>query len=173
MIHNSSNNRIVQNNFLIIGYGNELRSDDGIGPQVARTVAGWELPSVKSLVLHQLTPEIAADLADTEYALFVDACHSVCSASVQITPLSIDLPTDGSFSMPVLAHGCSPTALLTLTQRLYGRHPQAWLIQIPADQFGLGCTLSSRAQQGISTALRKIDLFIRNYQLPQHTLQTA
>ena len=37
---------------LIIGYGNTLRSDDGVGPRLAQTVADWRLPGVRSLALH-------------------------------------------------------------------------------------------------------------------------
>jgi len=33
--------------YLIIGYGNTLRGDDGAGPRVAEAVAGWGLPNVR------------------------------------------------------------------------------------------------------------------------------
>ena len=58
---------------LVIGYGNELRRDDGLGPQAARAVAGWGMPGVLALSCHQLTPELAEIVADAEEALFIDA----------------------------------------------------------------------------------------------------
>ena len=34
---------------LVVGYGNERRGDDGVGPCVARAVAGWNRPEVRAL----------------------------------------------------------------------------------------------------------------------------
>ena len=59
--------------WLVIGYGNELRGDDGAGPSVGRAVASWHLPGVRTLAVHQLTPELAEDLAQTKRVVFVDA----------------------------------------------------------------------------------------------------
>jgi hydrogenase maturation protease len=62
-----------QTEWLVIGHGNELRGDDGAGPSVARAVASWHLPGVRTLAVHQLTPELAEDLAQTKRVVFVDA----------------------------------------------------------------------------------------------------
>jgi hydrogenase maturation protease len=43
-------------NSLVIGYGNSLRGDDGIGIKVAQIVADWHLPKVRSLKLNKTTP---------------------------------------------------------------------------------------------------------------------
>ncbi|HEY9173382.1 MAG TPA: hydrogenase maturation protease, partial [Verrucomicrobiae bacterium] len=48
---------------LVIGYGNTLRRDDGIGPKVAEAVAELNLPGVRSLACPQLTPELAEPIA--------------------------------------------------------------------------------------------------------------
>jgi hydrogenase maturation protease len=61
---------------LVIGYGNSLRSDDEAGCRVADLVASWELPYVRSLTVHQLTPELAEPIAQSELTIFVDACVS-------------------------------------------------------------------------------------------------
>src|SRR5947209_7059306 len=39
----------VMGGVLVIGYGNELRGDDGVGPCVARTVASWQRPGLRAL----------------------------------------------------------------------------------------------------------------------------
>jgi Ni,Fe-hydrogenase maturation factor len=49
---------------IVIGYGNELLSDDAIGPRVANLINLWHLSHVQSLAVHQLTPELAANLAN-------------------------------------------------------------------------------------------------------------
>ena len=57
---------------LIVGYGNDLRSDDGAGVIVARKVAVlW--PQARVIVVHQLTPELAEDIAMAGKVIFVDA----------------------------------------------------------------------------------------------------
>ena len=43
--------------FLVIGYGNTLRGDDGVGPRVAVAVEDLQLPGVRTLVCQLLTPE--------------------------------------------------------------------------------------------------------------------
>jgi hydrogenase maturation protease len=58
---------------VVIGYGNEVRGDDGVGPRVARVVAGWQLPHVKALAVHQLLPELVESFAEASAVVFVDA----------------------------------------------------------------------------------------------------
>jgi hypothetical protein len=58
-------------NSLVIGYGNSLRGDDSIGIKVAQMVADWHLPKVRSLSSHQLTPELAAELAQVDLTIFI------------------------------------------------------------------------------------------------------
>lgn len=164
MLSASTTQIATQYSFLIIGYGNELRSDDAVGPQVARAVADWHLPSVNSLAVHQLTPELADAVSIVDYVIFVDACSETCSQTVQLDPLAVDSPGPRTTSLGV--HSYAPMALLSLTQGLYGHHPQAWLLQIPTEGFELGEALSTKAQEGCDRALRIIEQFLRTYQWP-------
>lgn len=150
--------------FLIIGYGKDWCGDDGAGPQVAATVADWQLPSVKSLALAQLTPELTADLAKTNYVIFVDACGQRRIRTVQIAPIVIH--NQQPRSMAFAAHSYDPLTLLNLTQRLYKRHPQAWLLQIPIESCLPGTELSPKAHQGCAQALRSIGQFLLTYRQP-------
>lgn len=144
---------------LVIGYGNDLRSDDGIGPQVATIVATWNLPRVRSLPLHQLTPELAQLLATVDLAIFVDAYPASNGQQVQVCPV------EPCRSDLVTSHTSDPRVLLTLAQVLYGHHPQAWLIAVPAANFELGHRLSSVAQRGIHQALEQINDLLESRQL--------
>ena len=58
---------------LVIGYGNTLRQDDALGCLIADEVGRWQRTGVRSMSLAQLTPELAAELAAAETAVFVDA----------------------------------------------------------------------------------------------------
>ena len=58
---------------LIIGYGNTLRRDDGVGPKVAEAVAALALPGVRALAYPLLTPELAEAVSQARVVIFVDA----------------------------------------------------------------------------------------------------
>lgn len=58
---------------LVLGYGNTLRSDDGVGYRVAAAVHRWHVPDVEGYTCHQLTPDLAAEIAPRQRVIFVDA----------------------------------------------------------------------------------------------------
>jgi hydrogenase maturation protease len=132
---------------IAIGYGNELRSDDGIGQRVAKALP----PSkITSLAVHQLTPELAEPLAQSKLAIFIDACLTSESTTVQVEEI---LPTS---TYLIAGHTADPPSLLALTQALYNYCPSAWWIKVPGINFELGYSLSPMAETGVVIALQKI-----------------
>ena len=128
--------------WLIIGYGNPLRGDDGAGPAVAEKLAHKLTKSqAKILIVHQLTPELALDLADVEIdkVLFLDAKRQQKSA-VCISALSADANSS-------CGHQTSPQLLLYLTQQLYKKTVSGWLLTIAGHQFDFSGTLSSTTKK--------------------------
>ena len=73
---------------LVIGYGNELRRDDGLGPRVAASLAG---PGVRALAVRQLTPELAEEVATARLVVFVDARVNPPAATVEVMPKACEL----------------------------------------------------------------------------------
>ena len=139
-------------NFLVIGYGNSLRSDDGAGQKIAEQIAEWQLPKVRSLARHQLTPELAADIAQADLVIFIDAVvtNPENPVSVQIQALqAID-------ELNSLGHSGDPRSLLAITQKVYGKVIPAYWILIPAVNFDFGEEFSSVTQKGIHIALNQI-----------------
>lgn len=146
------------NSFLIIGYGSLLRGDDGIGQRVAEVVEQWNLPHVRSHSVHQLTPELAAEIARARQVVFVDAARGDWdnhSRSVQIEPLEAAETTTLR-----LGHDAQPRSLLSLTRTLYHQTPQAWLISIPGINFELSETLSPFAEKGVNDALELLKQWV-------------
>jgi hydrogenase maturation protease len=139
---------------LVIGYGNGLRSDDGVGLRVAAVAASWELPGLESISVHQLTPELAEPLASAELAIFVDARLADRGEAVETQPLE-PLGSPG-----MSGHASDPRLLLALAQAVYGRHPRAWLVTVPAEDFSLGEGLSTTAECGAEQALGRIAALI-------------
>ena len=135
---------------LVIGYGNDLRSDDAVGQKVANAIASEELPHVTSLCVHQLTPELAAFLATSDLAIFIDACYASVCENVRVQAIA---PTN---STAIGGHTGDPRSLLALTQALYNQVPNAWWVTIPGTNFELGDRLSPIAERGIQVALEQI-----------------
>ena len=155
--------------FLIIGCGNALRGDDAVGAQVARAIDKWHLPNVKAIAVHQLMPELSIEIAQADYVIFVEACKEGSHAcNIQFGPISASLndnqpPTQSSHSR---THSHSVEGLLTLTQKVYGHTPQAWLLQVPTESFDFGEQLSSTALRGSDKAVQTVERFLINYQVP-------
>ncbi len=138
------------NDLLVIGYGNELRGDDGVGPKVAAAVAAWKQAGVRALICHQLTPELAHDIAAARAVIFVDAALPAVAPTVQVRAIA---PADAA---QLRAHTSDPPALLALAQTTFGRTPPAWTITVPAVNFDFGERLSPLAEQGMAAALEHI-----------------
>jgi hydrogenase maturation protease len=137
---------------LVIGYGNELRGDDGAGPAAARAVAGR--PGIRAVDVHQLTPELVEEMAEVERVIFVDADASGMGAvhSRRLTPRLDAAP----------GHALDPAGLLGLTEWLHGHAPPAWLVMVPGERFDLGAGLSPRTAAGVAQAVELIDWLAEN-----------
>jgi hydrogenase maturation protease len=132
---------------LVIGYGNELRGDDGVGPCVARIVASWQRPGLRALAVPQLTPELAEAMRDADCVVFVDATPG---ERVEVRGVSAEA------SHSLLGHISDPGVLLALARQLYHCEPIAWLIAVPAARFDYGEGLSATAERGMKEAIRHI-----------------
>lgn len=137
---------------LVIGYGNTLRGDDGVGYRVAEAVADWQLDGVIVVPCHQLAPELAADIAEAQHVLFVDAAIASATTQPNIT-LEVLSPDEG---VPFTTHTATPSALLALTQWLYQAKPIAYQLTIPTVSFELGEALSPITAAGKALALEQI-----------------
>jgi hydrogenase maturation protease len=132
---------------LVIGYGNELRGDDGLGPLVAKGVASADISGVRVLIARQLLPEFAADLAQARLVVFVDASEAWSESGIEVRPLAVENVTDWC------THQADPRTLLALTQAIYGQTPEAWWLTVLGRNFELGERLSGMAEENARQAL--------------------
>ncbi|MFP4333539.1 MAG: hydrogenase maturation protease, partial [Campylobacterales bacterium] len=58
---------------LVIGIGNTIRCDDGIGFKLAQMVEKETIEGVEVICTHQLLPELSEDISKYEVVIFVDA----------------------------------------------------------------------------------------------------
>ena len=133
---------------LVIGYGNTLRGDDGVGPRVAEQLEAWRREQMRSLSVHQLTPELAAEIAQVEEVWFVDAWVGGAKPTVQTLTMTS--------ALPAMDHGWRPETLIHLAKMLYDAEPTAYHLLIPAQQFDYGETLSAMALSGVEWAVQTI-----------------
>jgi hydrogenase maturation protease len=141
---------------LVIGYGNTLRGDDGVGFRLAEAAEAWHLDGVEAHPCHQLTPELAADIAAVDRVIFIDATLPQNPHS----PIVVEAVTPEDSPSLCSAHHSTPHALLSLTQQLYGRYPQAYTMLLPSWSMGYSEDLSPIAQLGFKQGLRRLSEFI-------------
>lgn len=149
-LHGNAQSGPTPRRILVIGYGNTLRGDDGAGVRAAEAVQALDLPGVTVLTVHQLNPELAADLAAADVAVFLDARAFDGSVRVDVNEIA---PKARSCS---LVHAGDPAYLLYLSRLAYGAAPRAWMVTLPAVNFDLGEGLSVTAGRAVEDALREV-----------------
>ena len=142
---------------LVIGYGNTLRGDDGVGPRVAEAVAQLALPGVRTLVCPMLTPELADPISRAGKVIFVDAAVDAPN-EVQWRKLE---PNETS---QLMAHAADPRTMLALARDVFGHTPEAWWLTIPAVDLSFREEFSPAVQRGFAQAVEKIQTFCRTSQ---------
>jgi hydrogenase maturation protease len=140
---------------LIVGFGNPLRSDDGLGWHVAlelsRKLSGSD---VQVVAAHQLTPDLAEVASRAELVLFVDAACNKTPGTLNCEPI------DPAASPGRYSHELSPGMVLTLANELYGRCPPAHLLTIAGESFETGETMSPSVVAAIPDLIARIKQFV-------------
>jgi hydrogenase maturation protease len=143
--------------WLIIGYGNSLRGDDGAGPyfveQLRRRVPN---SAAQFICNHQLLPEMIEDLIQPhiDKVLFIDAKRHQ-SKPYLMTPVTQNISETRS-----ITHRHGPEWLLAMAENLYGESRLGWLLTLSGTDFEHGTQLSTSAQQAIDIALPEIEMLI-------------
>lgn len=125
---------------LIIACGNKLRSDDGAGLVLAETLEkAWRSVrvAVEQIAVHQLTPELAVDIAAeaVRVVVFVDTRavgQDRADANIRIEPITAGIGSSR------LGHHLAPAVLLSYVQLLYGKQVSAWEVTVPGVDFSHG-----------------------------------
>lgn len=132
---------------LIIGYGNPGRRDDGLGWLAADQIERAGLPSVRVCTDYQLNIEHAADVAESNVAIFIDAAVQADDRPFFFRRL---LPRHtGAFS----THVMRPEAVLALAQQTMQWRGCAYLLGIRGYDFdAFEETLSPGARSNLCAA---------------------
>jgi hydrogenase maturation protease len=126
----------VSSGVLVVGYGNPLRTDDGIGPMAAQRLADDpRLEGATVLTAHQLLPELALDVSRAALAVLIDVRADAPPASVAIESVE---PAPAGDNGTAWSHHLTPTALGSLALELYGAAPEMVVVSIGAASLEVG-----------------------------------
>ena len=117
-------------------------------------------PNVRVIGSHQLTPEMAEELAACEFVLFLDAAAGPHAGEIKQTAIKPQ-PRPLSF-----VHHMDPALLLAATLELYGNVPQAQLLTIVGSAFELGDSLSPVVVQRLPDVLERAHAIVESHRRP-------
>jgi hydrogenase maturation protease len=128
---------------LVIGYGNRLRSDDGVGWHAADLLAGDpRLAGGEVLALHQLAPELALDMSRASLVILVDASVDDPPGAITVRSLGTGKPGGRVPGPGAVSHHVDPGVLLALARDLYGAAPEAYVVSVGTANMEVGAALS-------------------------------
>ena len=116
---------------LLIGYGNTLRGDDGLGPHVAERLAADLIPPDRRVACHELVPELVVPVSEADLVVFVDASRDRRPGEIACARIA-PVPAGPQVAF---SHALTPATLLALARDLYAASPTAWLLSVGAAAF--------------------------------------
>ncbi len=134
---------------LVVGYGNSLRGDDGLGWHAAALLAGDpRLAGARVLARHQLTPELAEDVSRAALVVLVDARVDGGAPGA----VTVRRVVPGAVPRLTWSHQLDPGTLLELASALYGSTPPVFLVSAAV----AGCELGERLSPAAERALPEV-----------------
>lgn len=149
--------------YLLIGYGNPLRGDDGVGCHVAEkfcgeagSLMGEAAESLRVVSVPQLVPELAEVMAQAERVVLVDASHGLLPGEIKVR--KVEPAPEASESM---IHAYDPATLAAWAGNLYGNSPDIHVIAVGTESFGFGQGLTPEVAEAVPQVMQQVaDLFL-------------
>ncbi len=151
---------------LIVGYGNTLRRDDGLGPFVAGSLDPGKVSvhaRIRTLCLPQLDLSLAALLPEVDVSIFVDARHDGDDTLVRVNRIEPQMACEHSRILSHTTHLMSLPVLLGLAAQWYGKAPACHLVAPKGFDFSFGERLSEQARDCANLARKMIYDILRTH----------
>src|SRR5664279_3121016 len=130
---------------LIVGYGNTLRRDDGLGRRAAERVADDpRLRGARVLWQHQLTPELAVDFSNASLVVLIDVSEADEAGAISVRRVD---PTSAAGS--AWTHHLEPAALVAMARDLWNASPAVFVVSVGAASLEVGDGLSSVVERAL------------------------
>lgn len=144
---------------LVIGYGNALRTDDGIGWHAAERLAeDPRMEGVTVLRLHQLAPELALDFSRADFVVLIDASHIPAAGM-----FSVETVTRAEVNSTAWSHHLSPPSLMSLANELYGRCPEVSVFSVGVQSVEMADRLSPELEAALPGVVDAVAEFVGNH----------
>jgi len=150
----------------VIGYGNFLRRDDGIGHYIIGRVekAVKHIKTIHTLALHQMDPALVEELQHARVIIFVDATMDLLENGWKWVKITTEYR--GPYHV---THRFDPSFFLGLIYQLYEKYPETWLVTVQGDNFEFREGLTVQAEQRACRAASEIIDFLGRHYDPQIT----
>jgi hydrogenase maturation protease len=142
--------------FLIIGYGNTLRSDDGLGPYVIdelRKSLDLEQGQVRLLDLPQLDPVLLPEFMNVDILIFIDVRYDESDKPILLKQVA---PSPESISPAHTTHHLKVPELLRLAKDWYDAAPECYMVLMKGYDFTIGEQLSTKGLKAAEQARKLI-----------------
>jgi hydrogenase maturation protease len=141
---------------LILGIGNPLRGDDGIGAHVCVQLEELNIPGISVQTTHQLHTEWIFTFQQYDAVLLVDA--SLSDHEVVIRPIST-----AAVSSSNLSHHMAASQIAALTSLIVGSSTLFFECAVPGDAFGLSDQLSEKGRMHADLAVASIKSWLEDF----------
>lgn len=142
--------------FLVVGFGNMLRGDDGLGPLVAAELAEARYPAgidVQIMRLPQLDISLIPLIQHADAVIFVDARQDYDDALVAVTRVE---PCPAPPLAGHTTHSMGIDTLLQLVFNWYGKRPDCYLVTPKGVSFAISDRISATGRLAAARAVKAI-----------------
>jgi hydrogenase maturation protease len=137
---------------MIVGYGNPMCGDDGVGWHAAQVLADTlEVDDVEILACHSLTPMLFDPVRQVDLVIFLNSCTDDLPGQLTFRAVKSRIPNTGSRRRHL-----NPQALLSCVQELYGTSPRGLMITMGGENFNYGDDLSPFVATGFPALLDSV-----------------
>lgn len=114
---------------VIVGFGNDLRGEDGFGVDVIKELQKHTLANTKLISTFQLTPELALNLKEYDEIIFLDAAYS----ETEHYALACNL--EKNYNNSSITHHISIFMIVNILNNLYNHFPQFTVYSMLTNSF--------------------------------------
>lgn len=143
----------IKYNTLIIGVGNTIRGDDGIGPYICSCIEALQLGGIKTRITQQLQTDMVDELLEYHQIIIADAAIH----SEDILFYAVDSTTSPAAS----SHHSNPAMLVALAQQLYNKKLPIMVCSVKGEVFEMSDQLSPAAKERADKAVVMISEWIK------------
>lgn len=154
---------VIVKKCVVIGYGNTLRGDDGLGPYVVEDLqdaVSLYGSAVSTMILPQLDVTLASQIPEVDIVLFVDARADDSEELVRIEQIE---PSADPVGPHHTSHTISVPVLLRIALDWYGAAPLCYAVMPKGYDFSIGESISPRARIAAAYARNRIMEILRSH----------